>query len=59
MSDFVCEVCKKGPEEEGIAIIRTSKKGPGEDPHWRCRDHVDTPVDKAVDEVVKLIEDGK
>lgn len=33
---YVCEVCGQGPERDGVALYRTGKSGPGEDPHWRC-----------------------
>lgn len=53
----VCEVCKKGPQHD-VALYRTGKKGPGEDPHWRCS--LDLPKDHTVQtevlEVVAVIE---
>lgn len=52
-----CEICGKGPED-GTTIHRTGKKGPGEDPHWRCE--ADLPwnrlPDQVVSEVVAVIE---
>jgi hypothetical protein len=64
MSKYVCEVCGKGPERDGVALYRTGAKGPGEDPHWRCsadmpdaeRINPDKIIDVTVVELVSLIE---
>ena len=50
-TDFSCEVCKKSPHQDGIALFRTGEKGPGVDPHWRCRDHLTMPIDPVVEVV--------
>ncbi len=49
----VCEVCKKGPQDD-VAVYRTGKRGPGEDPHWRCS--ADMPKDANIDpEVLQVV----
>ena len=47
-----CEVCHKGPED-GVSIFRHGKKGPGENPHWRCQQHAN--VENLDEEVLKLV----
>ena len=54
----VCEICGQGPGTNGTALYRTGKKGPGENPHWRCSVHKtdEVVVDPLVAEVTGLIE---
>lgn len=54
-----CEVCHKEPQKDGIGIYRTGEKGPGKNPHWRCKQHLDDNViDPNVDEIVTVIEES-
>ena len=55
MSDFCCEVCKKTPNEDRIALFRTGQKGPGQDPRWRCAEHLHTPVDETVKKITDAL----
>jgi hypothetical protein len=51
-----CEVCRKGPEN-GVSVFRHGKKGPGENPHWRCQQHSNIEnLDQEVLQVVCIIE---
>lgn len=50
-TEFSCEVCGKSPENERIVLFRTGEKGPNMDPHWRCHDHLTTPIDPLVKDV--------
>lgn len=43
-----CEVCGEEPNGERV-LYRTGKKGPGENPHWRCEEHLKTEDLKALD----------
>lgn len=55
MSEIVCDVCQGSPRE-GIAVYRINEKGvPG---IWRCKTHLDTPVDPVVFKIGTIIEDG-
>lgn len=55
-----CEICGKGPME-GVSIHRTGKKGPGQDPHWRCESDMPKAkvVDQEVAELVAIIENNE
>ena len=68
---LVCEVCGKGPrpKDGGVSIFRTGPKGPGQNPHSRCQEHLTkgtvktiealseaSGVDVTVIELVNLIE---
>ena len=48
-----CEVCHKEPQKDGIGLYRTGKKGPGENPHWRCQQHAN--VENLDEKVLKLV----
>jgi hypothetical protein len=53
-----CEICHRTPMQ-GIAIYRTGKKGPGEDPHWQCTECSPLmKVDTGVAVLAAVIEKG-
>lgn len=52
---FECEVCQKHPIRDSIATFRVNEYGiPG---IFRCREHLETPIDSDVDEIVRIIEE--
>lgn len=58
MADIKCAVCGKGPIE-GVTLYRTGNKGPGENPFWKCPEHIEQyKVDPAVKELTETIEKG-
>lgn len=58
LGGMVCEICKQGPSD-GVSVFRTGKKGPGENPHWRCQ--ADAKADQIPEEdliLAAVIESG-
>lgn len=52
----VCEVCKKGPDDD-VTIFRQNE--PGEMPAiWRCREHRYVKLDEETEKLIKVLEDG-
>lgn len=55
---MTCEVegCERGPQTDGSTLFRVSPKGKGQKFVGRCREHLETPPDPELDQVVSVFE---